>query len=76
MIARRSARRARMPAAPSEDGELREGGLSVEAIVGGAHGLHARPATAFVEAAKGFDVEVDRAAWRQAGQRQEPGRRC
>jgi phosphocarrier protein FPr len=31
---------------------------SVEATVSGAHGLHARPATAFVELAKGFDAEV------------------
>lgn len=31
---------------------------SVEATVAGAHGLHARPATAFVETAKGFDAEV------------------
>jgi phosphoenolpyruvate-protein phosphotransferase len=45
-------------AASSEDGEGAEGGLSVEAKVGSAHGLHARPATAFVEAAKGFDAEV------------------
>jgi phosphoenolpyruvate-protein phosphotransferase len=33
-------------------------GRSVTAMVGGAHGLHARPATAFVEAAKRFDAEV------------------
>jgi multiphosphoryl transfer protein len=45
-------------AASSEDGEGSEGGLSVEAKIGSAHGLHARPATAFVEAAKGFDAEV------------------
>lgn len=31
---------------------------SIEATVTGAHGLHARPATAFVDAAKGFDAEV------------------
>lgn len=31
---------------------------SVEATVTGAHGLHARPATAFVDLAKGFDAEV------------------
>jgi phosphoenolpyruvate-protein phosphotransferase len=42
----------------SDDSEPAEAGLSVEAVVGGAHGLHARPATAFVEAAKGFDAEV------------------
>ncbi len=45
-------------AASSEDGGPDEAGLSVEAVVGGAHGLHARPATAFVDAAKGFDAEV------------------
>src|SRR5436305_1102859 len=33
-------------------------GLGVEAVVGSAHGLRARPATAFAEAAKGFDAEV------------------
>jgi len=31
---------------------------SCEATVAGAHGLHARPATAFIEAAKGFDADV------------------
>jgi phosphocarrier protein FPr len=31
---------------------------AVEATMAGAHGLHARPATAFVEAAKGFAAEV------------------
>ena len=31
---------------------------SVEAHIGGAHGLHARPATAFVELAKRFESEV------------------
>ena len=45
-------------AATSEDGGPDEAGLSVEAVVGSSHGLHARPATAFVEAAKGFDAEV------------------
>ena len=44
--------------ASNEDGEPAEGGLAVEAMVAGAHGLHARPATAFVEVAKGFDAEV------------------
>lgn len=38
-----------------EPAELRR---SVQAIVGGAHGLHARPATAFVDTAKKFDAEV------------------
>ncbi|HEY4595790.1 MAG TPA: phosphoenolpyruvate--protein phosphotransferase [Thermoanaerobaculia bacterium] len=42
----------------SEPGEPFEAGLAVEAVVGSAHGLHARPATAFAEAAKGFDAEV------------------
>jgi phosphotransferase system HPr (HPr) family protein len=32
--------------------------LAVDATVAGAHGLHARPATAFVETAKGFDADV------------------
>jgi phosphoenolpyruvate-protein phosphotransferase len=40
-------------AVPSADFER-----SVEATVTGAHGLHARPATAFVDVAKGFDAEV------------------
>jgi phosphoenolpyruvate-protein phosphotransferase len=31
---------------------------SVEAVVAGAHGLHARPATAFVDLARGFESEV------------------
>ncbi|HEX4498934.1 MAG TPA: phosphoenolpyruvate--protein phosphotransferase [Thermoanaerobaculia bacterium] len=48
----------RVDAAPSEEGEVHEGGLSVNALVGSSHGLHARPATAFVEAAKGFEAEV------------------
>ncbi|MEA2604795.1 MAG: multiphosphoryl transfer protein [Acidobacteriota bacterium] len=38
--------------------EPAEFGRSVQATVGGAHGLHARPATAFVDTAKGFDAEV------------------
>jgi multiphosphoryl transfer protein len=38
--------------------EPAEFGRSVQATVGGAHGLHARPATAFVDVAKGFDAEV------------------
>jgi multiphosphoryl transfer protein len=42
----------------SEPGEPFEAGHAVEAVVGSAHGLHARPATAFAEAAKGFDAEV------------------
>ena len=33
-------------------------GRAVEATVAGAHGLHARPATAFVELAKGFESDV------------------
>ena len=57
VIAALTAPRVDAPAS-NEDGEPAEGGLSVEAVVGGAHGLHARPATAFVEAAKGFDAEV------------------
>ena len=48
----------RADASPSDEGEPHEGGLSVDAVVGSSHGLHARPATAFVDAAKGFDVEV------------------
>jgi phosphoenolpyruvate-protein phosphotransferase len=44
--------------ASSEDGGPDEAGLSVEAVVGSSHGLHARPATAFAEAAKRFDAEV------------------
>jgi multiphosphoryl transfer protein len=32
--------------------------LAADATVAGAHGLHARPATAFVETAKGFDADV------------------
>jgi len=43
-------------AAPSADG--RDFARSVEATVAGAHGLHARPATAFVELAKSFAAEV------------------
>ena len=57
VIAALTAPRVDAPAS-NEDGEPAEGGLAVEAVVGGAHGLHARPATAFVEAAKGFDAEV------------------
>jgi phosphocarrier protein FPr len=48
----------RVDAPLSEPGEPFEAGLAVEAVVGSAHGLHARPATAFAEAAKGFDAEV------------------
>ena len=44
------------PAPPSE--EPAELGRTVEATVGGAHGLHARPATAFVELAKRFEADV------------------
>ncbi|MFL6293059.1 MAG: phosphoenolpyruvate--protein phosphotransferase [Thermoanaerobaculia bacterium] len=33
-------------------------GRSVEAAIGGSHGLHARPATAFVELAKRFESDV------------------
>src|SRR5215203_1646109 len=43
-------------APPAE--EPAEAGPWVEATVGSSHGLHARPATAFVEAAKGFDAEL------------------
>jgi phosphoenolpyruvate-protein phosphotransferase len=39
-------------------GEAGDFGRSVTATVGGAHGLHARPATAFVEIAKGFAADV------------------
>jgi phosphocarrier protein FPr len=42
-------------ALPSGPAELAQ---AVEATVAGAHGLHARPATAFVDLAKGFDAEV------------------
>src|SRR5436305_8197337 len=48
----------RVDAPLSEPGEPFEAGLAVGAVVGGAHGLHARPATAFAEAGKGFDAEV------------------
>jgi multiphosphoryl transfer protein len=48
--------------APRGDGtaavSLADFARSVEATVTGAHGLHARPATAFVDIAKGFDAEV------------------
>jgi phosphoenolpyruvate-protein phosphotransferase len=56
VIAALSARRVDSPL--SEPGAPLEAGLAVEAVVGSAHGLHARPATAFAEAAKGFDAEV------------------
>jgi phosphocarrier protein FPr len=39
-------------------GEPADFARSVEARVAGAHGLHARPATAFVDLAKSFDAEV------------------
>jgi len=42
----------------SAGGEIVEGGLSADAVVGGAYGLHVRPAAAFAEAAQGFDAEV------------------
>lgn len=42
----------------SVGGETVEGGLSVDAVVGSKLGLHARPAAAFAEAAKGFDAGV------------------
>ncbi len=48
----------RVDAPLSEPGEPFEAGLAVDAVVGSAHGLHARPAAAFAEAAKGFDAEV------------------
>ncbi|MFL6196793.1 MAG: phosphoenolpyruvate--protein phosphotransferase [Thermoanaerobaculia bacterium] len=44
--------------APAPEAAPDESGPWVEAAVGGSHGLHARPATAFVEVAKGFDAEV------------------
>lgn len=47
---------ARPEAAPEE--EAADFDQSVEATVIGSHGLHARPATAFVDRAKGFDAEV------------------
>ncbi|HEX4960539.1 MAG TPA: phosphoenolpyruvate--protein phosphotransferase [Thermoanaerobaculia bacterium] len=40
-------------------GEAGDFARSVEATILGAHGLHARPATAFVEAAKRFDADVN-----------------
>ncbi|HEX6900379.1 MAG TPA: phosphoenolpyruvate--protein phosphotransferase [Thermoanaerobaculia bacterium] len=45
-------------AAPASSQGPAEFERSVEAVVGPAHGLHARPATAFVELAKGFNAEV------------------
>jgi phosphoenolpyruvate-protein phosphotransferase len=45
-------------AAPSSAEEPDDFGRSVRATVMGAHGLHARPATAFVELAKRFESEV------------------
>ncbi len=44
--------------APPPGQEIPETGPAVEATVGSSHGLHARPATAFAEAAKGFAAEV------------------
>lgn len=46
----------RTAAAPRE--QAADFDQSVEATVNGSHGLHARPATAFVDRAKNFDVEV------------------
>jgi phosphocarrier protein FPr len=43
---------------PPAAGEPADFARSVEATVAGAHGLHARPATAFVELAKSFAAEV------------------
>jgi phosphoenolpyruvate-protein phosphotransferase len=43
--------------APSPD-QPAELGQSVDATVAGSHGLHARPATAFVDLAKGFESDV------------------
>jgi phosphoenolpyruvate-protein phosphotransferase len=48
----------REEAAPAQPEPPAETGPAVDAAVGSSHGLHARPATAFVEAAKGFDAEV------------------
>lgn len=48
----------REEAAPPPGPEIPETGPAVEAMVGSSHGLHARPATAFAEAAKGFAAEV------------------
>ncbi|MFP5288145.1 MAG: phosphoenolpyruvate--protein phosphotransferase, partial [Thermoanaerobaculia bacterium] len=47
-----ASRESALPEGPAELGR------SVEATVAGAHGLHARPATAFVELAKRFDSDV------------------
>jgi phosphocarrier protein FPr len=55
IVAALSARRAE---APLRSGEAGDFGRSVPATVAGAHGLHARPATAFVEIAKGFTADV------------------
>lgn len=49
----------REEAAPSEPAEALSGfDHRIQATVAGAHGLHARPATALVEAARGFNAEV------------------
>ncbi len=45
-------------ALPTPGEESRELGKVVEATIHGSHGLHARPATAFVECAKQFDADV------------------
>src|SRR6476659_5792084 len=55
IVAALSTRRAE---APLRSGEAGDFGRSVPATVAGAHGLHARPATAFVEIAKGFTADV------------------
>ena len=44
------------PAAPAETAA--DFGRAVEAVVGSSHGLHARPATAFVSRARDFDARV------------------
>ena len=44
--------------APAGDGDAEAGWLSATAVVGAAHGLHARPAAAVVRAAAGLDAEV------------------
>ncbi|HEV7518207.1 MAG TPA: phosphoenolpyruvate--protein phosphotransferase [Thermoanaerobaculia bacterium] len=53
-----SAARGEASATGERGGEPADFGRSVEARVAGAHGLHARPATAFVDLAKSFDAEV------------------
>ena len=73
VVVRRLTRAGDEPAAPEQPTVDLDGYASTDVVLGLAAGLHARPATTFVDVAKSFVSDV-RVRWRQGGQRQEPRR--